>query len=84
MRKITDKVKKRFYELVKAFHNESNLSYIEAICTIIDLLDVKYPEVVRLMDNELKAEVKKEAIERRLIKSDREEDLEKIFWRKDE
>jgi hypothetical protein len=67
MRKIKERDKTKFYEIVMEFHN-GGLSYIDSICKVIEILNLKYIEVVRLMKNDLKEEVKKEGIEKHLLK----------------
>ena len=79
-RKIKPKDKEKFYSIVMEFHNQG-LSYIDSVCKVMEMLDLKPQEVVRLVDEELREQLKKEGIEKHLLKCKRCENLEHIFFK---
>jgi len=77
MHKIEEKDRKKFHAIVTEFHNDG-LSYIEATCKVMEMLNLKYVEVVRLLNQSLKEEIKREAISKHLIKG-KDEGLSCLF-----
>lgn len=68
MKKIKKRDRQKFYELIMEYKN-SGLTYIDSICKVMELANLKYNEVVRLLDPTIREEVKKEALEKHLLKS---------------
>jgi hypothetical protein len=64
--KVTDKERKIFYEAVQKVHL-LGASYIESVVYLIEDLGLSYGVVVKLIDGDLKENIKKEAIKRRMI-----------------
>lgn len=79
MRKIKPIEQQRFYTIVMTM-NKTGLSIIESICKVMDMFDISYGEVEKLVDPNLREEMKKEAIEKHLIKCQRAQNLENIFF----
>jgi hypothetical protein len=70
---------KNMYMEIKKLVNKG-YSYINSICFLIENFDLKYKDVVKKLDNEMKIAIKKEAIERHLIKTeDKENNLTDVF-----
>jgi tRNA(Ser,Leu) C12 N-acetylase TAN1 len=79
MRKIKPSEKKKFYEIVKELHNEG-LPYIEVICKVMDMCNIKDDEIAKLVDAELREKIKKEAMDKHLVKCERALNLESLFY----
>ena len=77
MHKIEERDKRKFYDIIMELHSQG-LSYIDSVCKVVEILDLQYNEVVRLLDPTIRAGIKKEAIDRRLLKG-KNDDLSFLF-----
>ena len=66
MRKIKERDKCKFHEIVYEFH-QMGLSYTESVCKVMELLELKNNEVVKLIDDNLKEKIKQEGVELHLL-----------------
>jgi hypothetical protein len=72
--------KDRFYIEIKKLVNKG-FSYINSICFLAEAFDLTFKDIVKVMDDELKKEVKKEAIKKGLVHKNKKEDnvLKEVF-----
>jgi hypothetical protein len=71
--------KEKFYFEIKKLVNKG-YSYIDSICFLVENFELKYKDVIKVLDDEIKNEIKKEAIDKKLIKGKNNKNImEEIF-----